>query len=70
MGSSESEASAGQGYSPTWHVRKYGIPISLSIDTSVWWSADLFSSMRATLNADRARTHLEAHKINETVVTT
>jgi 5-methylthioadenosine/S-adenosylhomocysteine deaminase len=66
--SSESEASAGQGYSPTWHVRKFGIPVSLSMDTSVWWSADLFSSMRATLNADRARTHLEAHKTNETVV--
>ncbi len=66
--SSESEASAGQGYSPTWHLRKFGIPVSLSMDTSVWWSADLFSAMRATLNADRARDHLEAHKLNETVV--
>ncbi len=66
--SSESEASAGQGYSPTWHLRKFGIPVSLSMDTSVWWSADLFSAMRATLNADRARDHLEAHKTNDTVV--
>lgn len=66
--SSESEASAGQGYSPTWHLRKFGIPVSLSMDTSVWWSADLFSAMRATLNADRARDHLEAHKTNETNV--
>lgn len=37
------------------------------MDTSVWWSGDLFSAMRATLNADRAREHLEAHKKNETV---
>src|SRR5260370_41425886 len=37
------------------------------MDTSVWWSADLFSAMRATLNADRAREHMEAHKRNETV---
>ncbi|HEU5343113.1 MAG TPA: amidohydrolase family protein [Ktedonobacterales bacterium] len=66
--SSESEDSAGQGYSPTWHLRQFGIPVSLSMDTSVWWSADLFSAMRATLNADRARSHLEAHQHNETVV--
>ncbi len=66
--SSESEASAGQGYSPTWQLRKFGIPVSLSMDTSVWWSADLFSAMRATLNADRARDHMEAHKTNDTVV--
>jgi 5-methylthioadenosine/S-adenosylhomocysteine deaminase len=65
--SAESEDSAGQGYPTTWELRKYRIPVSLSMDTSVWWSADLFSAMRATLNADRARTHLEAHKINETV---
>jgi cytosine/adenosine deaminase-related metal-dependent hydrolase len=31
------------------------------MDTSVWWSADLFSAMRATLNADRAMEHFEAH---------
>jgi len=31
------------------------------MDTSVWWSADLFSAMRGTLSADRAREHLEAH---------
>jgi cytosine/adenosine deaminase-related metal-dependent hydrolase len=59
--STESECNAGQGYSPTWKLRKYGIPVSLSMDTSVWWSADLFSAMRATLNADRAMEHFEAH---------
>jgi cytosine/adenosine deaminase-related metal-dependent hydrolase len=38
------------------------------MDTSVWWSADLFSAMRATLNADRSREHVEAHERNETVM--
>jgi 5-methylthioadenosine/S-adenosylhomocysteine deaminase len=66
--STESEQSAGQGYPPTWALRKHGIPVSLSMDTSVWWSADLFSSMRATLSADRSREHLEAHARGETVV--
>ena len=66
--SAESEDSAGQGYPPTWQLRRHNIPVSLSMDTSVWWSADLFSAMRATLNADRSREHLEAHKRNETVV--
>ena len=66
--SAESEDSAGQGYPPTWLLRKYNIPVSLSIDTSVWWSADMFSAMRATLNADRAREHLEAHNRHETVI--
>ncbi|HEX7736336.1 MAG TPA: amidohydrolase family protein [Ktedonobacteraceae bacterium] len=65
--SSESEQNAGQGYPPTWMLRRYNIPVTLSMDTSVWWSGDLFSAMRATLNADRAREHLEAHKRNETV---
>ena len=59
--STESECSAGQGYPPTWKLRKYGIPVSLSNDTSVWWSGDLFAAMRATLNADRAMEHFEAH---------
>ena len=31
------------------------------MDTSVWWSGDLFSAMRTTLGADRSREHLEAH---------
>ena len=57
----ESEESAGQGYPPTWTLRDHDIPVSLSMDTSVWWSGDLFSAMRATLGADRAREHLEAH---------
>ena len=65
--STESEQNAGQGYPPTWKLRQHGIPVSLSMDTSVWWSADLFSAMRATLNADRAREHLEAHSRDETV---
>ena len=63
----ESEQSAGQGYPPTWQVRKYDIPVSLSMDTSVWWSGDLFTAMRTTLGADRAREHLEAHVAGETV---
>ena len=37
------------------------------MDTSVWWSGDLFSAMRTTLGADRAREHLEAHARGETV---
>ena len=41
--STESEQSAGQGYPPTWQLRRHGIPVSLSMDTSVWWSSDLFS---------------------------
>src|SRR5262250_792078 len=65
--STESEQSAGQGYPPTWKLRQHGIPVSLSMDTSVWWSGDLFSAMRATLSADRAREHLEAHARDETV---
>jgi 5-methylthioadenosine/S-adenosylhomocysteine deaminase len=65
--STESEQSAGQGYPPTWALRKYGIPVSLSMDTSVWWSGDLFSAMRTTLSADRSREHLEAHAKSETV---
>src|SRR5256885_6894287 len=37
------------------------------MDTSVWWSGDLFSAMRSTLSADRSREHLEAHSRDETV---
>ena len=65
--STESEQSAGQGYPPTWQVRRHDIPVSLSMDTSVWWSGDLFSAMRTTLGADRSREHLEAHAAGETV---
>ncbi|MFF4241294.1 amidohydrolase family protein [Actinomadura geliboluensis] len=65
--STESEQSAGQGYPPTWALRSHGIPVSLSMDTSVWWSGDLFSAMRATLGADRSRMHLEAHGNGDTV---
>ncbi|MFE2422709.1 amidohydrolase family protein [Streptomyces hokutonensis] len=65
--STESEQSAGQGYPTTWAVRSHDIPVSLSMDTSVWWSGDLFSAMRTTLGADRAREHLEAHAEGQTV---
>lgn len=65
--STESEQSAGQGYPPTWMLRRHGIPVSLSMDTSVWWSGDLFSAMRSTLGADRSREHLEAHGRGDTV---
>lgn len=65
--STESEQSAGQGYPPSWVVRSHDIPMSLSMDTSVWWSADLFSAMRTTLGADRAREHFEAHANGDTL---
>jgi cytosine/adenosine deaminase-related metal-dependent hydrolase len=65
--STESECNAGQGYPPTWKLRKYGIPVSLSQDTSVWWSGDIFAAMRATLNADRVIEHHEAHADGRTV---
>jgi cytosine/adenosine deaminase-related metal-dependent hydrolase len=65
--STESECSAGQGHAPTEQVLQYGIPVSLSMDTSVWWSADVFSAMRATLNADRMAEHMEAHLKGETI---
>ena len=65
--SAESECSCGQGYPSSWVLRGHGIPISLSVDTSVWWSADPFATMRATLSTDRAREHHEAHAHGETV---
>ncbi|MGE3285806.1 MAG: amidohydrolase family protein [Pseudonocardia sp.] len=65
--STESEQSAGQGYPPTFALRRHGIPVSLSMDTSVWWSGDLFSAMRTTLGADRSREHLDAHARGDTV---
>jgi 5-methylthioadenosine/S-adenosylhomocysteine deaminase len=65
--STESEQSAGQGYPPTWAIRAHGIPVSLSMDTTVWWSGDLFSAMRTTLGADRSRQHLEAQAKGETI---
>ncbi|HUX05595.1 MAG TPA: amidohydrolase family protein [Acidimicrobiales bacterium] len=65
--STESEQSAGQGYPSSWQLRQYDIPISLSHDTTVWWSADLFTAMRTTIGADRARQHMEAHRQGEQV---
>lgn len=64
--SAESESSCGQGYPSSWALRKYGIPISLSVDTSVWWSGDAFNAMRSTLNSDRAREHFESHSTGDT----
>src|SRR3712207_5563037 len=65
--STESECSAGQGHAPTEQVLQYGILVSLSQDTSVWWSGDMFAAMRATLNADRMAEHMDAHLKGETV---
>jgi len=59
----ESEDTCGQGYPPLHQLRKYGIQASLSVDTSVWQSSDLFSAMRATVNADRALEHYLAHQL-------
>jgi cytosine/adenosine deaminase-related metal-dependent hydrolase len=65
--STESEQSAGQGYPSSWKLRQFNIPITLSHDTSVWWSADMFTGMRSALGADRSRQHFEAHLKGETV---
>lgn len=64
----DSESGAGQGYSPTRRLRRHGISTSLSTDSSVAISGDMFHAMRATLSADRALGHLEAHARGETVV--
>jgi len=66
--STESEQSAGQGYPYSWILRQYDIPISLSQDTTVWWSADFFTAMRATAGADRSRQHFESQLKGEQVV--
>lgn len=60
----ESEDTCGQGYPPISALRRHGIPASLSVDTSVWVSADLFSAMRATVNSDRAMEHFVAHRLD------
>jgi cytosine/adenosine deaminase-related metal-dependent hydrolase len=65
--STESELSCGQGYPPSWILRQHGIPVSLSVDTSVWFSSDLFSAMRSTLGADRGWEHTRAHEKGDTV---
>ena len=64
---SESESTCGQGYPSSWALRRHGIPISLSMDTSVWQSADIFSAMRSTLGSDHTREHHEAQSANQTV---
>jgi cytosine/adenosine deaminase-related metal-dependent hydrolase len=63
----ESETTCGQGYPPAHAVRRHGIQASLSIDTSVWMSADMFAAMRTTIGADRALEHYIAHQTGETV---
>jgi cytosine/adenosine deaminase-related metal-dependent hydrolase len=63
----ESEQSCGQGYPPSWTLRDYGIPVSMSVDTSVWMSGDMFTAMRTTVGADRSREHLEAHNHGDTI---
>jgi cytosine/adenosine deaminase-related metal-dependent hydrolase len=63
----ESEMHGGQGYPPTAALRRHGITTSLSVDTVVWMSGDLFAAMRATLGADRALAHLRAHAQGETL---
>ena len=55
--STESEQSAGQGYPPTWALRAHGIPVSLSMDTSVWWSGDV----PETTILDNPYTYTEDH---------
>jgi cytosine/adenosine deaminase-related metal-dependent hydrolase len=65
--STESEQSCGQGYPPSHALREHDIPVSLSVDTSAWFSADLFSAMRTTLGADRSWEHLSAHEHGDTV---
>jgi 5-methylthioadenosine/S-adenosylhomocysteine deaminase len=64
----ESELNAGQGYPPTGRIHERGIPISLSSDTQVWWSSDMFAAMRATLNADRGIDHYHAHAQDKSVL--
>ncbi|MEJ8662251.1 MULTISPECIES: amidohydrolase family protein [Streptomyces] len=64
----ESELNAGQGYPPTGKIHAHNIPISLSSDTQVWWSADMFAAMRATLNADRGIDHVRAHADDKSVI--
>jgi cytosine/adenosine deaminase-related metal-dependent hydrolase len=66
--STESEQSAGQGYPSSWILRQYDIPISLSHDTSVWWSSDFFTAMRSTVGSDRSRQHFESQLKGEQVV--
>jgi cytosine/adenosine deaminase-related metal-dependent hydrolase len=63
----ESEQTCGQGYPPSHSLRKHGIQASLSMDTSVWQSADMFAAMRATVGADRAFEHMQAHAKGDTV---
>lgn len=60
---STERAECGAGLPAELATAQTRIEISLSMDTSVWWSTDLFSAMRATLSADRSREHLEAPSV-------
>ncbi|MFK0286577.1 amidohydrolase family protein [Streptomyces sp. NPDC090499] len=63
--SAESELNGGMGYAATTQARRFGVPVSLSLDTEVWGSGDMFSGMRATVNADRALAHLRSQQGGE-----
>src|SRR3546814_11622793 len=65
--STESEQTCGQGYPPAHALRRHGIGASLSVDTSVWFSADMFSAMRTTIGADRSLAHYIAHQPDQTI---
>src|SRR5260370_4493488 len=52
--SAESEQNAGQGYPPTWQLRRHNIPVSLSLDTSWGRREHLFSAMLVAPNRDSA----------------
>lgn len=65
--STESEQTCGQGYPPAHALRRHGIEASLSVDTSVWFSADMFSAMRTTIGADRSLEHYIAHQTDQTI---
>ncbi len=52
---------------PTWKLRQYGIPVSLSQDTASGGAAIIFSAMRATLSADRVMDDFENHNEGKAV---
>ncbi|MFF4357642.1 amidohydrolase family protein [Streptomyces sp. NPDC001604] len=67
--SAESDLNMGQGYPPAGAVRRFGIPISLSVDSLLGWSGGMFSNMRAILSAERGLVYLRAHERGEMVTT-
>jgi hypothetical protein len=67
LGRTESEQTCGQGYPPTWTCGSYDIPVALSVDTSVWWSATSSPRCAARSAPIERREHLEAHARASTV---